>query len=177
MKKVLAVDIDGTLINDTKKTQATIDRRTGQRYSVEEFRNIPDRYADMSRWDFHEWEDKALNIQSILSAEPIQGNIDKVEAHRRAGYDIVYITSRGGGDTQIEKDINIALSTRLGFDIKGYALGDFTTYGKDQLPVKKQTILRSLQREYDEVVFMDDEEENIKLAMETGVNIIHALKP
>lgn len=174
-KKVLAIDIDGTILVNT--TQKTIDKKTGKRYSPEEWQLLEDRYEDMSRWDFTtEWEDRDLNIQSILYSEGIQANLDIIEEYRRKGYEITYITSRGGGKTNIQEDINAALSQRMGYNISGYALGDYNTYGTDKLPVKKQKVLQQLKDMYDEVVFMDDEDKNLELAIHAGVLVIKALR-
>lgn len=176
-RKVIAIDIDGTLIDN--KMQKTVDKITGQRYSPAEWEALgPGRYDDMSRWDFtSEWEDKDKNIDSILFSEPIQENIDLVLGKHKQGYTVVYITSRGGGDVSLQEHISAALSQRLGIPLKGYALGDYGTYGKDKLPVKKQRVLQELAAQYDEVIFMDDEEKNLELARQVGgVEVIDALR-
>jgi hypothetical protein len=147
------------------------------RYPATEFAKIEDRYSRIHEWDFTaEWEDEALNVQSILQDEGIQGNIDMVTDAHAKGFDIVFITSRGGGEKTIERSIEVALSERLGFPVTGFALGDYETYGKDKLPVKKQRILQQLVQEYDEVMFMDDEDKNLELAKEVaGVIVMKAL--
>lgn len=173
-RKVFVTDIDETLIYNT--TQATVHKPTGARYTAPEFARIPDRYERIQEWDFtKEWESEDLNVASILHDDGIHKNIELVKQMHEAGYVILYLTSRGGGNISIEKAISEALSTRLGFAIAGFALGDYGKYGKDKLPIKKRRVLEDLVNEYDEVIFMDDEDKNLEQARDVpGVRVLDA---
>lgn len=178
IKKVFATDIDSTLIENDPKYQATVSKKTGARYSAEQWAKIEDRYSRMDEWNFSEWEDLNKNIDSIRDNKEISRNVIRLKNAYQEGMDIAYITSRGGGQNDIEEHITSALEDRFQIPIThAYALGDYNKYGKDKLPIKKKRALEELVAKYGRgnVVFMDDEDANLTLARDIeGVIVIDA---
>ena len=189
-KKVVVTDIDGTVIdNKSYQNMATVavkdgpkgkGVKIGDRFTVEEFAKLDWRYEDVTMWDFSEWDDATKNVENILRSDLIDANVHLIEEFREKGYEVRFLTARGGGaDKEIEDDIGQALSYRLGYEVKGYAVGDYRTYGSNKevkMPVKKQNVLAALTQEFDEVVFIDDEDVNLELARAiAGVTAIKAL--
>lgn len=181
-KKVLLFDINGTILKfpniarsyrkkDPKLPDSPSNRIPGLSYDQQQFINERKNEMALGRfnkfnYDFSEWSSIDTIREQINRGEFIQAGIDLLQYYKGLGYELKWLSGRGAenvGADYIENEINIALEQKLGFPVTGHAIYSRDT-ANDGAPEKKQRAFKQYQAEYDDVVFLDDNEDNLDLA-------------
>jgi phosphoglycolate phosphatase-like HAD superfamily hydrolase len=192
MKGLLVADIDDTLV----KTNTSIIKRakdgTEQRLTSEEFAHDTDKHSDKFEYDFREFDDANKIRDGILTGKPLIKNLKVLDHYANKGYEIAFLTARSNEDLiyktllkflkvrnkegQLEP-ILMKLSRELSVAIedKKYE-GIFHTTSH---PNRKAEVLNDYCELFDEVVYIDDDLNNIAAAEKLhkpNLKIIKALK-
>lgn len=180
-KGLIVFDIDDTLLrvgDDMyvyKKIPGTLREI---KLTTAEFAEDPDA-ADPEKdswFDFRDMRDEQKIYNSILHATPLTRNLKMMHSYIRAGYDFCFLTARACEDVIKQAlddflyihDENTYEIKKLGNIFKrtlSHAINDETKNypGRDSAE-KKSNVLIGLCKKYDVVVFVDDDEKNIRRA-------------
>ena len=191
VKGLIVFDIDDTLLKVDSSMMSiykTVDGKT-IKLSTEDFAKDPDA-ADPSKrnlFDLKDFYDPVKVYNSIISGTPLISNLKIMDAYIRAGYDFCFLTARG-----CEEIIKKALEDFLEFrdeDGKLKELGDtfkktFSHAVNDEIKKypgktdaeKKANVLRTLCKQYDKVVFVDDDHKNVSAARELNIPNLTVIK-
>ena len=191
VKGLIVFDIDDTLLKVDSSMMSiykTVDGKT-IKLSTEDFAKDPDA-ADPSKrnlFDLKDFYDPVKVYNSIISGTPLISNLKIMDAYIRAGYDFCFLTARG-----CEEIIKKALEDFLEFrdeDGKLKELGDtfkktFSHAVNDEIKKypgktdaeKKANVLRTLCKQYDKVVFVDDDHKNVSAARELNISNLTVIK-
>ena len=191
IKGLIVFDIDDTLLKVDSSMMSiykTVDGKT-IKLSTEDFAKDPDA-ADPSKrnlFDLKDFYDPVKVYNSIISGTPLISNLKIMDAYIRAGYDFCFLTARG-----CEEIIKKALEDFLEFrdeDGKLKELGDtfkktFSHAVNDEIKKypgktdaeKKANVLRTLCKQYDKVVFVDDDHKNVSAARELNISNLTVIK-
>ena len=191
IKGLIVFDIDDTLLKVDSSMMSiykTVDGKT-IKLSTEDFAKDPDA-ADPSKrnlFDLKDFYDPVKVYNSIISGTPLISNLKIMDAYIRAGYDFCFLTARG-----CEEIIKKALGDFLEFrdeDGKLKELGNifkktFSHAVNDEIKKypgktdaeKKANVLRILCKQYDKVVFVDDDHKNISAARELNIPNLKVIK-
>ena len=191
IKGLIVFDIDDTLLKVDSTMMSiykTVDGKT-IKLSTEDFAKDPDA-ADPSKrdlFDLKDFYDPVKVYNSIISGTPLISNLKIMDAYIRAGYDFCFLTARG-----CEEIIKKALEDFLEFrdeDGKLKELGDtfkktFSHAVNDEIKKypgktdaeKKANVLRTLCKQYDKVVFVDDDHKNVSAARELNISNLTVIK-
>ena len=191
VKGIIVFDIDDTLLKVDSSMMSiykTVDGKT-IKLSTEDFAKDPDA-ADPSKrnlFDLKDFYDPVKVYNSIISGTPLISNLKIMDAYIRAGYDFCFLTARG-----CEEIIKKALDDFLEFrdeDGKLKELGDtfkktFSHAVNDEIKKypgktdaeKKANVLRTLCKQYDKVVFVDDDHKNVSAARNLNISNLTVIK-
>ena len=191
IKGLIVFDIDDTLLKVDSSMMSiykTVDGKT-IKLSTEDFAKDPDA-ADPSKrnlFDLKDFYDPVKVYNSIISGTPLISNLKIMDAYIRAGYDFCFLTARG-----CEEIIKKALGDFLEFrdeDGKLKELGNifkktFSHAVNDEIKKypgktdaeKKANVLRTLCKQYDKVVFVDDDHKNVSAARELNISNLTVIK-
>ena len=185
VKGLIVFDIDDTILKVNSSLMAVYKREPGKeevRLSTEEFAKDPDAEdPDKKDWfDYRDFRDPLKVYNSIISGTPLIKNLRIMDDYIKAGYDFCFLTARACEDV-IKKAIKDFLKFRdedgalkeLGDTFKetfSHAINDSEKkYPGKSDAEKKANVLIKLCKEYDRVVFVDDDTKNVRAAR--GLNI------
>lgn len=179
-KGIIVFDIDDTLIKTDSSKIAVYKKEPGKRrirLSTEDFAKDPDA-ADPRKimwFDFSDFYKPKQVYKSIVSSIPLIKNLKIMDSYINAGYDFCFLTARGCEDVikqAIEDSIlyrnKDGVLSKLGSIYKkslSHAVNDkYKNYPGETDAEKKANVLIDLCKKYDNVVFVDDDEKNIRQA-------------
>ena len=159
------------------------------RLTTDEFAKDPDAHdPDKKKWfDYRDFRDPIKVYNSIISGTPLIKNLKIMDDYIKAGYDFCFLTARGCEDI-IKKAIKDFLKFRdedgalkeLGDSFKetfSHAVNDdIKQYPGKTDAEKKANVLIKLCKEYDRVVFVDDDQKNINTARELNIKNLKVIK-
>lgn len=180
-KGVIVFDIDDTLLHSDPTVMKVYKREPGKpvkELSTEEYAKDPDTDdPEKKSWfDFSMFRDPKMVYKSIVEGTPIIKNLKIMDSYIEAGYHFCFLTARACEDTikdaiaefirkknpntgaleKLQDEYKRSLSHAINDDSKGYE-------GKSD-GERKANVLKKLIKEYDRVVFVDDDEKNIRSA-------------
>lgn len=192
-KGLIVFDIDDTLLrvgDDLciyKKIPGTLREI---KLTTAEFAEDPDA-ADPEKeswFDFRDMRDEQKIYNSILHATPLTRNLKIMHSYIRAGYDFCFLTARSCEDVIKQAldeflyihDENTYEIKKLGEIFKkslSHAINDETkNYAGRNSAEKKSNVLIDLCKKYDRVVFVDDDEKNLKCARDLRLPNLRIIK-
>lgn len=172
---IIVFDIDDTLLKvdpDAIHIYKTVPGQEEIALTTDQYATDPDA-ADPSKkkwFDYREFEDPIRVYDSIITGTPLMKNIRILDDYIKADYDFCFLTARGCEDV-IKEAIDEFLKKvgiRAGGAFKktfSAAVGDMVKkYPGKSDAEKKANVLRNLCARYDNVVFIDDDHKNIRIA-------------
>ena len=185
IKGLIVFDIDDTILKVNPALMKIYKKEPGKdeiALTTEEFAKDPDASIQSHRswFDYRDFRDPIKVYNSIISGTPLIKNLKIMDDYIKAGYDFCFLTARGCEDI-IKKAIGDFLKFRdedgalkeLGDSFKktfSHAVNDeIKKYPGETDAKKKGNILKKLCKEYDKVVFVDDDHKNVSTAR--GLNI------
>ena len=192
IKGLIVFDIDDTLLKvDPKVMRIYKHLPDGQevQLSTEEFAKDTDA-ADPTKkkwFDYRDFHNPVKVYNSIISGTPLIKNLRIMDDYIRAGYDFCFLTARGCEET-IKKAIKDFLKFRdedgalkeLGDSFKeifSHAVNDdIKKYHGDTDAEKKANVLIDLCRQYDRVIFVDDDTKNVRAARDLNIPNLKVIK-
>lgn len=193
-KGIIVFDIDDTLL---KANPAVIsvykkDTETGKeiQLSTEEFAKDPDA-KDKSKlhlFNFRDFHNPEKVYNSIISGTPLIKNLKIMDSYIEAGYEFCFLTARGAEETVKKalkdflkvRDRNTGALSELGDIFRetfSHAVNDvYKEYPGSTDAEKKANVLRKLCKEYDKVVFVDDDTKNVRAARELDLKNLKVIK-
>ena len=177
---IIVFDIDDTLLKanpDVIKVYKTVD---GKRITLttEQYAKDPDAGKHPKMFSFEDFHNPVKVYNSIISGTPLIKNLRIMEEYVKAGYDFCFLTARGAEET-IKKAIKEFLKTNhtkkypkaldeLEDAFKetfSHAINDaYKKYPGGTDAEKKANVLKDLCKEYEKVVFVDDDKKNVRAA-------------
>jgi FMN phosphatase YigB (HAD superfamily) len=176
---VIVFDIDDTLLK-VDKSMVCVYKQTPNgkiKISTEEFAKDPDA-GDASKkhlFDLSDFRDPKKVYSSIINGTPIIKNLKIMDSYINAGYDFCFLTARGAEDV-VKQALDDFLKVKcedgtlrkLGNIFKktiSHAVNDeYKKYPGKTDAEKKANVLLKLCKDYDKVVFVDDDDKNLELA-------------
>lgn len=179
-KGIIVFDIDDTILKVNPSMIRIYKNKPGEdeiALTTDEFANDPDTDdPSKKKWfDYRDFNDPLKVYNSIISGTPLIKNLKIMDDYIKAGYDFCFLTARG-----CEEMVKKALKDFLRYkDDKGalHELGDIfketfshavnddmKSYPGNSDSDKKANILKKLCKEYDKVVFVDDDHKNVSAA-------------
>ena len=176
---VIVFDIDDTLLK-VDKSMVCVYKQTPNgkiKISTEEFAKDPDAGdADKKHlFDLSDFRDPKKVYSSIINGTPIIKNLKIMDSYINAGYDFCFLTARGA-ENVVKQALDDFLKVKcedgtlrkLGNIFKktiSHAVNDeYKTYPGKTDAEKKANVLLKLCKDYDKVVFVDDDDKNLKIA-------------
>jgi len=189
---LIVFDIDDTILKVDSSLMGIYKNEPGKseiRLTTDEFAKDPDAHdPDKKKWfDYRDFRDPIKVYNSIISGTPLIKNLKIMDDYIKAGYDFCFLTARGCEDI-IKKAIKDFLKFRdedgalkeLGDSFKetfSHAVNDdIKQYPGKTDAEKKANVLIKLCKEYDRVVFVDDDQKNINTARELNIKNLKVIK-
>lgn len=194
IKGIIVFDIDDTLLKANPavikvyKTDPSIGKEI--ELTTDEFAKDPDSAdPDKRSWfSFRDFQDPVKVYNSIMTGTPLVKNLRIMDDYIDAGYDFCFLTARGAEDTvkKALKDFLRVKDKKTGALLKledtfketlSHAVNDIDKYyvGRTDYE-KKANVLKNLCDKYDRVVFVDDDEKNVRAARALGLNKLKVIK-
>jgi len=174
-RRIVLFDINRTVIHypDIARSYHKITR---QAFNKDEFQKLQERLTregtfNKNDYDYSEWTSPIIVSRQIEEGEPIIKNVQRLQDFQNDGFELRWFSGRN----MDEDFISNALTKKLGLnDITGHAI-----YKRDDGPegshIKKERALREYAAEYDEVIFIDDEDVVLEMAKEIpGIRVMDA---
>lgn len=192
IKGIIVFDIDDTLLKSNPEVIGVYKKEPGKsekRLTTEEFAKDPDA-SDPSKkswFDYREFRDPIKVYNSIISGTPLIKNLRIMDDYIEAGYEFCFLTARSCEET-IKKALNDFLKVKkLNGALKelgdifnktmSHAINDESkTYEGVSDAEKKANILKKLCKEYDRVVFVDDDHKNVSAARNLNISNLKVIK-
>jgi len=192
MTGIIVFDIDDTILRVNSSMISIYKHEPGKpevALSTDEFAKDPDASdPDKKKWfDYRDFNDPIKVYNSIISGTPLIKNLKIMDDYIIAGYDFCFLTARACEDV-VKKAISEFLKFRdedgalkeLGDSFKktfSHAVNDqIRKYpGKDDAE-KKANVLTKLCKEYDRVVFVDDDRKNVVAARNLNIPNLKVIK-
>ena len=192
IKGLIVFDIDDTILKVNPSVMGIYKKKPGEpevRLTTDEFAKDPDAADETKKewFDYRDFRDPNKVYSSIISGTPLIRNLKIMDDYIQAGYDFCFLTARG-----CEEIIKKALGDFLEFrdeDGKLKELGDtfkktFSHAVNDEIKKypgktdaeKKANVLRTLCKQYDKVVFVDDDHKNVSAARELNIPNLKVIK-
>ena len=192
VKGLIVFDIDDTLLKVDPTLMGVYKKEPGKqeiKLTTNEFAKDPDAEDPSKKewFDFRDFQDPIKVYNSIISGTPLIKNLKIMDDYIKAGYDFCFLTARGCEET-IKKAIGDFLKFRdedgalkeLGDSFKttfSHAVNDeVKKYPGSNDAEKKANVLRKLCKEYDRVVFVDDDNKNVSAARELNIKNLKVIK-
>lgn len=192
IKGLIVFDIDDTLLRVKKGSMNVYKKEPGKKevmLSTDEFAKDPDASDPSKRdwFDYRDFRDPLKVYNSIIEGTPLIRNLKIMDDYIKAGYDFCFLTARSCEDI-IKKALDTFLLHRddtgalrsLGDKFKktlSHAINDDSkgyTGGSDS--EKKANILKKLCKQYDKVVFVDDDRKNVSAARDLKLDNLKVIK-
>lgn len=185
---IIVFDIDDTLLK-ADSSEISIYKKTPNgeiALSTDEFAKDPDA-GNSEMFDFRDFNDPIKIYQSIISGTPLIKNLKIMDAYINAGYEFCFLTARACEDV-VKSALNSFLKTKkpngvlteLGDAFNktlSHAVNDkLAKYPGKTDAEKKANILIKLCKEYDKVVFVDDDKKNISAAKQLDLKNLTVIK-
>ena len=192
-KGIIVFDIDDTLLRVDKnrfKVYKTMPDGSVARLTTDEYAKDPDA-GDPSKkhlFDLKDFKDPIKVYTSIVKGKPIIKNLKILDAYINAGYDFSFLTARDAEfmvKKAIEEFIEVRRDgklTKLGNEFKkclSAAVNDSYSYSKypgETDSEKKANVLKQICRFYSKVVYVDDDEKNLKAARDLNIDKLTVIK-
>lgn len=192
-KGIIVFDIDDTLLkadSSVIKIYKHLPDGTEVALSTEEFAKDED-IKDPSKkywFDYRDFRDPIKVRNSILKGTPIIRNLKIMDAYINAGYDFCFLTARSCEKVVADaldeflkvrvdgslRKLGDAFKRSLSYAVNDDAAHEFPSNMRDD--DKKSLVLRQLCDAYDKVVFVDDDDKNIKSAQALGIKNLTVIK-
>ena len=192
VKGLIVFDIDDTILKVDSSLMGVYKKEPGKpekRLTTDEFAKDPDA-GDPSKkswFDYRDFQDPVKVYNSIISGTPLIKNLKIMDDYIKAGYDFCFLTARACEET-IKKAIKEFLKFRdedgalkeLGNSFKetfSHAINDTEKKypGKSDAD-KKAIVLTKLCKQYDRVVFVDDDHKNVSAARNLNISNLKVIK-
>ena len=192
IKGLIVFDIDDTILKVDPNIMKIYKRVPGEKVkelTTEDFAKDPDAAdPDKRSWfDLRDFNTPIKVYNSIISGTPLIRNLKIMDDYVRAGYDFCFLTARSCEEV-VKRAISDFLKMRSE-DGKLKELGDsfkktFSHAVNDQIKKypgrtdaeKKANILKKLCKEYDKVVFVDDDTKNVRAARNLNIKNLKVIK-
>lgn len=192
IKGLIVFDIDDTILKVDPNIMKIYKRVPGEKVkelTTEDFAKDPDAAdPDKRSWfDLTDFNTPIKVYNSIISGTPLIRNLKIMDDYVRAGYDFCFLTARSCEEV-VKRAISDFLKMRSE-DGKLKELGDsfkktFSHAVNDQIKKypgqtdaeKKANILKKLCKEYDKVVFVDDDTKNVRAARNLNIKNLKVIK-
>lgn len=192
IKGLIVFDIDDTILKVDPNIMKIYKRVPGEKVkelTTEDFAKDPDAAdPDKRSWfDLTDFNTPIKVYNSIISGTPLIRNLKIMDDYVRAGYDFCFLTARSCEEV-VKRAISDFLKMRSE-DGKLKELGDsfkktFSHAVNDQIKKypgrtdaeKKANILKKLCKEYDKVVFVDDDTKNVHAARNLNIKNLKVIK-
>jgi hypothetical protein len=161
MKNILFLDIDNTLLIPQNIFIYYKKDNIYKKYTPQEYTKLEVHIKDKKYFDYHEFQDKEIIKNSILTSIPIKKSLDIVKEHIKNNYELGIITARGQEEL-VAKTIQDWLYKQIGvkFIMKReniYAINDLKKkYTGLNDSEKKLNILKKYIKKYTKISFMED---------------------
>ena len=192
IKGLIVFDIDDTILKVDPNIMKIYKRVPGEKVkelTTEDFAKDPDAAdPDKRSWfDLTDFNTPIKVYNSIISGTPLIRNLKIMDDYVRAGYDFCFLTARSCEEV-VKRAISDFLKMRSE-DGKLKELGDsfkktFSHAVNEQIKKypgrtdaeKKANILKKLCKEYDKVVFVDDDTKNVHAARNLKISNLKVIK-
>ena len=192
IKGLIVFDIDDTILKVDSSLMGVYKNEPGKpevRLTTDEFAKDPDA-GDPSKkswFDYRDFQNPIKVYNSIISGTPLIKNLKIMDDYIKAGYDFCFLTARACEET-IKKAIKEFLKFRdedgalkeLGNSFKetfSHAINDSEKkYPGKSDAEKKALVLTKLCKEYDRVVFVDDDKKNVSAARNLNIPNLKVIK-
>jgi len=192
IKGLIVFDIDDTILKVDSKIMRIYKNEPGKPeigLTTDEFAKDPDAEDPNKRdwFDYRDFKDPVKVYNSIISGTPLIKNLKIMDDYIKAGYDFCFLTARSCEET-VKKAISDFLLFRdedgalkeLGDSFKktfSHAVNDeIKKYPGKTDAEKKGNVLKKLCKEYDRVVFVDDDKKNVSAARELNIKNLKVIK-
>jgi len=192
VKGLIVFDIDDTILKVDSSKISVYKQEPGKKevaLSTDEFAKDPDASdPDKRSWfDYRDFRDPVKVYNSIISGTPLIKNLKIMDDYIQAGYDFCFLTARSCEET-VKKAITDFLKFRdedgalkeLGDSFKktfSHAINDSEKkYPGKTDAEKKAIVLTNLCKQYDRVVFVDDDKKNVNAARELNIKNLKVIK-
>lgn len=193
IKGIIVFDIDDTLLQADDKIIKVYKKKPGEEeiaLTTAEFAKDPDTEDPSHRdwYDYRDFSDPKKVYQSIIKGKPIIRNLRIMDSYLDAGYEFCFLTARNCEDVikdalykflKIRNNKNGELR-ELGHIFNkamSHAINDSSKFYKGTTDAnKKANVLAELCSKYDRVVFVDDDEKNIKNARALKLQNLKVIK-
>lgn len=192
IKGLIVFDIDDTILKVNPSVMGIYKKKPGEpeiRLTTDEFAKDPDAEDETKKdwFDYRDFRDPNKVYSSIISGTPLIRNLRIMDDYIQAGYDFCFLTARSCEDV-IKKAIGEFLKFRneegalqeLGDSFKetfSHAVNDeFKQYPGKTDAEKKANILKDLCKEYDRVIFVDDDHKNVSAARNLKISNLKVVK-
>ena len=192
IKGLIVFDIDDTILKVDPNIMKIYKRVPGEKVkelTTEDFAKDPDAAdPDKRSWfDLTDFNTPIKVYNYIISGTPLIRNLKIMDDYVRAGYDFCFLTARSCEEV-VKRAISDFLKMRSE-DGKLKELGDsfkktFSHAVNDKImkypgrtdAEKKANILKKLCKEYDKVVFVDDDTKNVHAARNLKISNLKVIK-
>ena len=192
VKGLIVFDIDDTILKVDSSQISIYKQEPGKKeisLTTDEFAKDPDANDPEKRswFDYRDFRNPVKVYNSIISGTPLIKNLKIMDDYIQAGYDFCFLTARSCEDT-VKKAIGDFLKFRdkdgalkeLGDSFKktfSHAVNDtIKDYPGKSDSEKKANVLKKLCKEYDRVVFVDDDKKNVIAARELNIPNLKVIK-
>lgn len=192
IKGLIVFDIDDTILKVDSSKISVYKQEPGKKevaLSTDEFAKDPDASdPDKRSWfDYRDFRDPVKVYNSIISGTPLIKNLKIMDDYIQAGYDFCFLTARSCEET-VKKAITDFLKFRdedgalkeLGDSFKktfSHAINDSEKkYPGKTDAEKKAIVLTNLCKQYDRVVFVDDDKKNVIAARNLNIKNLKVIK-
>ena len=192
IKGLIVFDIDDTILKVDPSLMSVYKKEPGKqeiRLTTNEFAKDPDAEDESKKswFDYRDFRDPVKVYNSIITGTPLIKNLKIMDDYIKAGYDFCFLTARGCEDV-IKKAIGDFLKFRdedgalkeLGDSFKktfSHAVNDdIRNYPGKTDAEKKANVLIKLCKEYDKVVFVDDDKKNVSAARNLNIKNLKVIK-
>lgn len=192
VKGLIVFDIDDTLLRVKKGSMNVYKKEPGKKevmLTTDEFAKDPDASdPNKKNWfDYRDFRDPLKVYNSIIEGTPLIRNLRIMDDYIEAGYDFCFLTARSCEDIikkaldtfLLHKDDTGAMRS-LGDKFKktlSHAINDDSKgYTGSTDAEKKANILKKLCKQYDKVVFVDDDRKNVSAARDLKIHNLKVIK-
>jgi hypothetical protein len=179
VRGIVVFDIDDTLLKVDPNSIHLYkkDPNTGKEIALttSQFALDPDSTDHKDWFDYRDFYDEEKVYQSIVNATPMLKNLKLMDAYIKAGYKFCFLTARGCEDTiksalkeflrYKDEDGNLRELENIFKDKYSHAINDeYKNYPGNTDAEKKANVLRDICKKFDEVIFVDDNVQNLQHA-------------
>lgn len=191
IKGIIVFDIDDTLLKvDSDKMSVYKQTENGEiALSTEEYAKDPDAVDPKKKhlFDLRDFRDEHKVYNSIVNGIPLLKNLKIMDSYLNAGYEFCFLTARGTEEVvksaldeflrHRHPDGSLKKLGNLFRKTMSHAVNDeYKNYPGESDAEKKSNVLMKLCKNYDKVVFVDDDEKNLKFAKELNQRNLTIIK-